>query len=137
MVSDRDQVLVLRYKGKMYAVDQVRSLSHSVDARIWATFVQQCPHSSAPLSDGTVFDIEDFGLALSCAITCPKHMWSFDLTTGLADRGNYKLKTWQVQLRSASPEVPISGGISEQEVSMGQEVQDEQEVWVRRRPRIG
>jgi hypothetical protein len=34
MVSDRDQVLVLRYKGKMYAVDQVRSLSHSVDARI-------------------------------------------------------------------------------------------------------
>jgi hypothetical protein len=64
-------------------------------------------------------------------------MWSFDLTTGLADRGNYKLKTWQVQLRGASPEIPISGVTSEPGVSMGQEVPDDQEVWVRRRPRIG
>jgi hypothetical protein len=34
MVSDRDQVLVLKYKDKMYAVDQVRPLSHSFDACI-------------------------------------------------------------------------------------------------------
>jgi hypothetical protein len=71
-------------------------------------------------------------------------MWSFDLTTGmsisasvisqltwfvagLADRGNYKLKVWEAQLRS-------SVGAPEQTIE-GQE--EDKEVWVRRRPRIG
>ena len=82
---------------------------------------QQCPHSSFPLSDGTLFDIEDFGIVFSAGITCPKHGWSFDLVSGHGDRGNYRLKLWDIQL------CPISG--------CGEDT--EQEVWVRKKQRIG
>ncbi|KAK4177102.1 hypothetical protein QBC36DRAFT_185847 [Triangularia setosa] len=96
-----DQVLVFQRKGTFHAVDH------------------QCPHSSFPLSQGMPFDIEDFGIVLSAGITCPKHGWSFDLFSGRADRGNYKLKVWEVQLRDPG------GGTSDKE------------VWVRRKQRIG
>lgn len=46
-----------------------------------------------PRTEGTPFDIEDFGVVLSAGITCPKHGWSFDLFTGRADRNNYMLRT--------------------------------------------
>ncbi|KAJ5241578.1 uncharacterized protein N7469_003169 [Penicillium citrinum] len=97
----KDQVLVFKYKGKVHAVDH------------------QCPHSAFPLSQGNLFDIEDFGIALSTGIMCPKHDWSFDIITGKADRGSYKLKVWEVQLR----DVP--------------DAEDDKEVWVRRKQRIG
>ncbi|KAG2417592.1 hypothetical protein HFD88_008811 [Aspergillus terreus] len=84
----KDQVLVFRYKGKVHAIDH------------------QCPHSSFPLSQGTIFDIEDFGITLSAGVTCPKHGWAFDIFSGQADRGNYKLKIWEVQLRDP----PEDGG---------------------------
>ncbi|KAK3369360.1 hypothetical protein B0T24DRAFT_632447 [Lasiosphaeria ovina] len=97
-----DQVLVFQFKGKFHAIDH------------------KCPHSSYPLSDGAPFDIEDFGIALSAGITCPKHGWSFDLFSGMADRGSYRLKVWEVQLRD------VSGAQGA-----------EQEVWVRRKQRMG
>ncbi|KAL2832672.1 hypothetical protein BJY01DRAFT_225862 [Aspergillus pseudoustus] len=99
----KDQVLVFKYKGKVHAIDH------------------QCPHSSFPLSQGNLFDIEDFGITLSTGITCPKHGWSFDITSGKADRGNYKLKIWEVQLRDTT----------------GSSDPEEKEVWVRRKQRIG
>ncbi|RHZ55769.1 Rieske (2Fe-2S) protein [Aspergillus thermomutatus] len=103
----KDQVLVFKYKGKFHAVDH------------------QCPHSSFPLSQGSLFDIEDFGVVLSAGITCPKHGWSFDLFSGQSDRGNYKLKVWEVQQR----DLPASAdGASET---------TDKEVWVRRKQRIG
>ncbi|CAG8944394.1 unnamed protein product [Penicillium salamii] len=98
----KDQVLVFKYKGKYHAIDH------------------QCPHSSYPLSQGRLFDIEDFGVVLSAGITCPKHDWSFDIFSGQADRGKYKLKVWEVDLRAST--IP---GVTEQE------------VWVRRKQRIG
>ncbi|KAF7716025.1 Rieske domain-containing protein [Penicillium ucsense] len=102
----KDQVLVFQYKGKFHAVD------HS------------CPHSAFPLSQASVFDIEDFGITLSAGLTCPKHGWSFDLFSGQGDRGNYKLKIWEIDLREPSM---LSEDISK----------DEKEVWVRRKQRIG
>ncbi|KAF3388678.1 hypothetical protein F1880_003791 [Penicillium rolfsii] len=102
----KDQVLVFQYKGKFHAVD------HS------------CPHSSFPLSQASIFDIEDFGITLSAGLTCPKHGWSFDLFSGQGDRGNYRLKIWEVELRDP----PASNG----DVSEG-----DKEVWVRRKQRIG
>ncbi|GKZ17198.1 hypothetical protein AbraCBS73388_007250 [Aspergillus brasiliensis] len=90
----KDQVLVFKYKGKVHAIDH-----------------------------GSLFDIEDFGIVLSAGITCPKHDWSFDLFSGQADRGNYKLKIWEVQLRDLAE--PKEGEA------------DEKEVWVRRKQRIG
>ncbi|KAF2153108.1 hypothetical protein K461DRAFT_320816 [Myriangium duriaei CBS 260.36] len=81
----------------------------------------ECPHSSYPLSEGAPFDIEDFGVVLSAGITCIKHGWSFDLFSGQGDRG-YKLKLWETELRA----VP------------GRAVDDEErEVWVRRKQKIG
>ncbi|RYO76048.1 hypothetical protein DL766_002583 [Monosporascus sp. MC13-8B] len=115
----KDQVLVFRYKGKFYAVDN------------------RCPHSSYPLSNGTPFDIEDFGVVLSSGLTCPKHGWSFDLFTGQADRGNYRLGIWEVQLR------PVAAGGSDKGRGAGTDgaggaegvVEGESEVWVRRKQR--
>ncbi|KXH29114.1 Rieske domain-containing protein [Colletotrichum simmondsii] len=80
----KDQVLVFKFKGKFHAVDH------------------KCPHSSYPLSHGTPFDIEDFGIVLSAGLTCPKHGWSFDLHSGMADRARYKLGIWEVQLRDTA-----------------------------------
>ena len=56
---------------------------------------------------------------LSAGITCPKHSWSFDLFSGMGDRGAYKLKTWEVEVR------PGKGG------------EGGEEVWVRKKQRIG
>ncbi|PFH58516.1 hypothetical protein XA68_13580 [Ophiocordyceps unilateralis] len=91
----QNQVLVFAFKGLIHA------MNHS------------CPHSSYPLSHGTVFDIEDFGVVLSAGLTCTKHGWSFDLFSGRGDRGNYRLGLWDVDLR-------------------GDDGADK-EVWVRRR----
>ncbi|PSR77921.1 hypothetical protein BD289DRAFT_463460 [Coniella lustricola] len=108
--SLQDQVMVFRYKGKFHAVNH------------------ECPHSSYPLSNGTPFDIEDFGIVWSSGITCPKHGWSFDLSSGRGDRGNYKLQIWEIELRPAS-------GSSNAGTENSQE--SDQEVWVRRKQRMG
>ncbi|KAI1400364.1 hypothetical protein F4819DRAFT_461760 [Hypoxylon fuscum] len=103
-----DQVVVFKYKDKIHAINN------------------RCPHSSYPLSEGTPFDIEDFGVVLSAGITCPKHGWSFDLFTGRSDRSNYELRRWEVQLR------PGTGHGTE----VGEDGED-QEVWIRRKQRMG
>jgi nitrite reductase/ring-hydroxylating ferredoxin subunit len=89
------QVLVFRYGNKIIAIDHC------------------CPHRNYPLSRGSVYDIEDFGIVLSAGITCPGHGWAFDLYTGLSDRGTYKLGVWETMT------VESDGG--------------EEEVWVRRK----
>ncbi|KAF6824863.1 rieske domain-containing protein [Colletotrichum plurivorum] len=108
----KDQVMVFKFRGKFHAVDH------------------KCPHSSYPLSQGTPFDIEDFGVVLSAGVTCPKHQWSFDLFSGMSDRARYKLGVWETQLRDvkgSQADIIVDGGDST----------TEQEVWVRRKQRIG
>ena len=63
---------------------------------------------------------------LSSGLTCPKHGWSFDLYTGQGDRGNYKLPVWELELRPARDGGAGDGGKDE-----------EKEVWVRRKQKIG
>lgn len=75
------QVLVFRYRDKLHAIN------HS------------CPHRTHPLSRGSLYDIEDFGIIFSAGITCPGHGWAFDVNTGLCDRGSYKLQVYQVEIR--------------------------------------
>jgi nitrite reductase/ring-hydroxylating ferredoxin subunit len=75
------------------------------------------------LSNGTPFDIEDFGIALSAGISCSKHGWSFDLFSGRSDRGTYRLNLWEVELRD------VAGDRSADRL--------EKEVWVRRKQKIG
>ncbi|KAI1365017.1 hypothetical protein F5Y08DRAFT_305083 [Xylaria arbuscula] len=94
---------------------QYKGRVHAVD--------NKCPHSAFPLARGTPFDIEDFGVVLSAGIHCPKHGWSFDLITGLSDRNNYMLRRWEVELR------PVKDKQGDNE--------DAEEVWVRRKQRLG
>jgi nitrite reductase/ring-hydroxylating ferredoxin subunit len=89
------QVLVFRYRNKLHAIN------HS------------CPHRTHPLSRGSLYDIEDFGIIFSAGITCPGHGWAFDVNTGLCDRGSYKLQIWEVETREG-------GG-------------DGEEVWIRKK----
>ena len=62
---------------------------------------------------------------LSAGLQCPKHSWSFDLYRGNSDRGSYRLGIWEVQLRAPAGEEQEHSG------------DDEKEVWVRRKQRIG
>lgn len=105
------------------------------------TLYQTCPHSSHPLSKGTVFDIEDFGLRLSAGIRCSKHDWSFDLVRGNGDRGNYRLKVWETQLRPVTTCQQTAAETNEQAATQSSEQPRaqirEQEVWVRPKQRIG
>jgi nitrite reductase/ring-hydroxylating ferredoxin subunit len=78
------QVLVFRYRNKLHAIN------HS------------CPHRTHPLSRGSLYDIEDFGIIFSAGITCPGHGWAFDVNTGLCDRGSYKLQVWEVETREGN-----------------------------------
>lgn len=94
---------------------------------------QECPHSSFPLSQGTPFDIEDFGVILSAGLTCPKHGWSFDLFTGMGDRGSYRLNVWEVQLR----EIGGTGAAMSANKADDGSVETDKEVWVRRKQRMG
>ena len=97
-------------------------------------YVKKCPHSLYPLSQGTPFDIEDFGIVFSAGLTCPKHGWSFDLFNGAADRGSYELGVWETQLR----EVKSSEGSPCDNGEDGKSSNSvEKEVWVRRRQRVG
>lgn len=100
-IGIQPQVLIFRYRDKFHAIDHA------------------CPHRTYPLSRGSIYDIEDFGIVLSAGIACPKHGWTFDLFTGESDRGGYRLSLWEVELRS--------------------EAGEEEGVWVRRkvRKRIG
>ncbi|CAK7562619.1 MAG: hypothetical protein SEPTF4163_000467 [Sporothrix epigloea] len=107
----KDQVLVFQYKGRFHAVDH------------------KCPHMSYPLSNGTPFDIEDFGIVLSAGLTCPKHGWSFDIFSGMSDRGNYRLRIWEVQLRDSKETTGTLAGARPE--LMGKT------VWVRKKQRIG
>ena len=90
------QILIFRYRNKLHAIN------HS------------CPHRTHPLSRGSLYDIEDFGIIFSAGITCPGHGWAFDVNTGLCDRGSYKLQVWEVESRAGDGE-------------------GEEEVWVRRK----
>ncbi|KAI1499644.1 hypothetical protein F5X99DRAFT_410832 [Biscogniauxia marginata] len=97
-VALQDQVLVFQYRGKFHAIDNGRKGREWDDQMVG----KRCPHSAFPLAKGIPFDIEDFGVVLSAGLTCPKHGWSFDLFTGRADRSNYMLPRWEVQLRPAT-----------------------------------
>lgn len=121
----KEQVLVFKYNGKIHAIDHVSKLPDRItQAKLTTSSLQQCPHQAFPLSKGSIFDIEDFGITLSAGITCPQHGWAFDLFTGMSDRNRYKLKVWEVELRDAKP----SDGASDKE---------DKTVWVRRKQMIG
>jgi nitrite reductase/ring-hydroxylating ferredoxin subunit len=89
------QILLFRYRNKIHAIN------HS------------CPHRTHPLSRGSLYDIEDFGIVFSTGVTCPGHGWDFDVNTGACDRGGYRLGVWEVELRA--------GG------------EEREEVWIRRK----
>lgn len=78
---------------------------------------------------GVPFDIEDFGVILSAGITCPQHGWSFDLFTGLSDRGGYELGIWDVKLEAACASA-LPGATDGAEIAVADR---DQTVWVRRR----
>ncbi|KAL2824825.1 hypothetical protein BJY01DRAFT_262857 [Aspergillus pseudoustus] len=91
-----EQVIVFKYKGSIHAIDN------------------KCPHSSFPLGQGSIYDIEDAG----AGIRCFRHGWSFDLLTGQGDRGTVRLALWEIQLRDPPDESDGDG---------------DKEIWVKRR----
>ncbi|KAI1160535.1 hypothetical protein F5B18DRAFT_654534 [Nemania serpens] len=130
--TSKDQVLIFQYKGKIHAVDNAEMSTFSIpvgQADSWLL----TPDTDFWLRvEGTPFDIEDFGVVLSAGITCPKHGWSFDLYTGRADRSSYRIRTWEVQLRPVRDSKTEVGSDDSK-----RDNEESQEVWVRRKRRMG
>lgn len=105
----REQVLVFQYKGKFHAVDHA------------------CPHRAYSLSWGQPFDIEDAGKVVGQGIRCKGHSYAFELSTGIGDRGNYKLGIWDVELRPSLEEGDAGEAFDKGKEDLGRE------VWVRRK----
>lgn len=105
----REQVLVFQYKGTFHAVDHA------------------CPHRAYSLSWGQPFDIEDAGRVIGRGIRCKGHSYAFELSTGIGDRGQYRLGVWEVELRPCEER----GFGAEAIVEGGRELG--KEVWVRRK----
>lgn len=105
----KEQVLVFQYKGRFHAVDHA------------------CPHRAYSLSWATPFDIEDAGRTLGYGIRCRGHSFAFELSTGIGDRGEYRLGVWDVELRSRRE----GGGQAEK--AGGDDAEEQKGVWVRRR----
>jgi len=75
---------------KEIVVDGERYALYNVDGAIHASS-NRCPHAGAPLSEGFLDGVE---------VTCPFHMWSFDVTTGecLTDPDWAGLETYEVRV---------------------------------------
>lgn len=106
----REQVLVFQYKGKFHAVDHA------------------CPHRAYSLSWGQPFDIEDAGKVVGQGLRCRGHSYAFELSTGIGDRGDYKLGIWDVELRP----LPVEERDGGEAFKEGKE-DLRSEVWVRRK----
>lgn len=111
----REQVLVFRYKGVFHAVDHA------------------CPHRAYSLSWGQPFDIEDAGRVVGQGIRCRGHSYAFELSTGMGDRGEYRLGVWEVEVRPCRDGVVGGEGATPGQVEGDREVGGE--VWVRRKRR--
>lgn len=105
----REQVLVFQYKGVFHAIDHA------------------CPHRTYSLSWGQPFDIEDAGRVVGRGIRCKGHSYAFELSTGIGDRGNYKLGIWEVTLR------PSVGKGQGEEVTAEVCRELDKEVWVKKK----
>ncbi|KAL4964828.1 Rieske (2Fe-2S) protein [Aspergillus stella-maris] len=103
-----EQVLIFKYKGSIHAIDN------------------KCPHSSFPLREGKILDIEDAG----ASIRCFRHGWTFELGSGVkvGERAGATsgLGLWDVEIRDSGSE----SGSEEEKM-------EEKEVWVRRRRQNG
>ncbi|CAN8095972.1 unnamed protein product [Discula destructiva] len=109
----REQVLVFQYKGAFHAVDHA------------------CPHRAYSLSWGQPLDIEDAGRVVGQGIRCRGHSYAFELSTGIGDRGEYRLGVWDVELRLCRDSSVGEGA----EGPVEPERENGKEVWVRRRRR--
>lgn len=109
----REQVLVFQYKGTFHAVDHA------------------CPHRAYSLSWAQPFDIEDAGRVVGQGIRCRGHSYAFELSTGMGDRGIYRLGVWDVELRPCAEDA-----VAEERHGSALPIQSEgkadREVWVRR-----
>ncbi|KAL4951102.1 hypothetical protein BDW69DRAFT_186722 [Aspergillus filifer] len=110
-----EQVLVFKYRGLMHAIDN------------------KCPHSSFPLREGKILDIEDAG----ASIRCFRHGWTFELGSGMKvrERGNgtSRLVLWDVEVRDSVESGSGYGSASASGFEYEKENEKEKEVWVRRR----
>ncbi|KAL4798812.1 hypothetical protein BDV19DRAFT_385895 [Aspergillus venezuelensis] len=106
-----EQVLVFKYKGSIHAIDN------------------KCPHSSFPLKEGKVVDIEDAG----ASVRCFRHGWAFDLSSGVkvGERAGATsgLGLWDVEVRDSVDSTAASRSGDGKE----EEEEEKKEVWVRRR----
>jgi len=74
----------------------------NIDGRFYA-IRNRCPHEGGPVATGPL---------KGTIITCPRHGWQFDLTTGQAtNRGAFSVKTYPVVVKEDAVYVELVDGL--------------------------
>ncbi|HUJ79178.1 MAG TPA: Rieske 2Fe-2S domain-containing protein [Nitrospiria bacterium] len=73
----------------------------NIEGRFYA-IRNRCPHEGGPVATGPL---------KGTIITCPRHGWQFDLTTGQStNRGAFSVKTYPVTVHSGAVYVELGDG---------------------------
>ena len=79
-------------KMKHVEVDGIEMMLANVEGRFYAVGDRCCPHLNAPVSEGTLN---------KSIVTCPRHLSSFDVTTGREISGTRSnLPTYYVKVQN-------------------------------------
>jgi nitrite reductase (NADH) small subunit len=74
----------------------------NIEGRFYA-IRNRCPHEGGPVATGPI---------KGTLITCPRHGWQFDLTTGQStNRGAFSVKTYPVLVKEGTVYVELADGL--------------------------
>ena len=74
----------------------------NIDGRLYA-IRNRCPHEGGPVATGPL---------KGTLITCPRHGWQFDLSTGQStNRGAFSVKTYPVVVKEGTVYVELADGL--------------------------
>lgn len=94
-------------EGRNFAWGNERiAVFHTRSGELFATQAN-CPHRNGPLADGLIG---------GNTVICPLHAWKFDLTSGVLQGGDCKLKTYPVRV-TAEGLIALTVAVAEPVVS--------------------
>jgi nitrite reductase/ring-hydroxylating ferredoxin subunit len=87
---------------KLLALAGIGLAVFNIDGRFYA-IRNRCPHEGGPVATGPL---------KGTLITCPRHGWRFDLTTGQStNRGAFSVKTYPVVVKEGAVYVELADGL--------------------------
>jgi nitrite reductase (NADH) small subunit len=87
---------------KLLALAGIGLAVFNIEGRFYA-IRNRCPHEGGPVATGPL---------KGTVITCPRHGWQFDVTTGQStNRGAFSVKTYPVVIKEGAVYVELADGL--------------------------